>query len=159
MAAAFAVISDQIKAFPQHDYRHIPDETREDYVWALANMCSIGHGEFSNNLCDSKVVLAGNVVPALTRLLVQDDAQAAADACWVLALLSDGSEALVALLVDHSATRRLVDLAKHPNPEVHTPALRAVSSIVAGSAAQADVAFRHGFVAEPRKDAHLQGHA
>jgi len=68
----------------------------------------------------------------------------AADTCWALSYLSDGSNDKIQAILDTGIIPLLVELLKSPQTGVLTPALRTVGNIVTGDDAQTDAVISAG---------------
>ncbi|KAH8403631.1 hypothetical protein KR009_010642, partial [Drosophila setifemur] len=79
------------------------------------------------------------LLPVLSQLLLSQDIQVLADACWALSYVTDDDKSKIQAVVDSDAVPRLVNLLQMDEPSVIFSALRSVGNIVTGTDEHTDV--------------------
>eukprot|EP01069_Polyplicarium_translucidae_P011069 Polyplicarium_translucidae@DN3486_c0_g1_i1.p1 len=101
-------------------------------TWTLSNLC--------RGKPEPPLSWVSPALPVLHKLIYEEDCEILADACWALSYISDGPhESHIEAVVQSGVCKRLVELLGHKEPQVQTPALRAVGNIVTGSDSQTEV--------------------
>ncbi|KAH8419003.1 hypothetical protein KR009_003443, partial [Drosophila setifemur] len=101
-------------------------------VWLMSNLCR-------NKNPSPPFEQVRRLLPVLSQLLLSQDIQVLADACWALSYVTDDDKSKIQAVVDSDAVPRLVNLLQMDEPSVIFPALRSVGNIVTGTDEQTDM--------------------
>lgn len=107
-------------------------------AWTLSNFCRGKPAPRFESVAAS--------LPVLRLLLRSNDLEILSDSCWAVSYISDATDeadSCINAIIDNGLCRHLVDLLGHSNPNVQTPALRAVGNIVAGDDRQTQTVIGH----------------
>lgn len=101
------------------------------------------------NLCRGKDPapkwnIVSQAIPTLAKLVYSTDSETLVDACWAVSYLSDGTTDAIQAVVDARIPQQLVELLKHDEHLVQTPALRAIGNIVTGNDYQTQIVINAG---------------
>jgi len=97
-------------------------------TWMLANLCQ--------GKPPPQFEVVQRALPLLARLLLSEDLEIVADACWGLSYISDSPNDRIQAVLDAGVAPRLVELLGSTTTSVQTPALRTVGNIVMGDHSQ-----------------------
>ncbi|XP_017005768.1 importin subunit alpha [Drosophila takahashii] len=106
-------------------------------VWLMSNLCR-------NKNPSPPFEQVKRLLPVLSQLLLSQDIQVLADACWALSYVTDDDNSKIQAVVDSDAVPRLVKLLQMDEPSIIVPALRSVGNIVTGTDQQTDVVIAAG---------------
>lgn len=101
-------------------------------VWLMSNLCR-------NKNPTPSFDKVKQLLPALAKLLDNDDKMILSDVCWALSYVTDDTTEKIQAVVDSGCIPRLVWLLSCDDPSIVTPALRSVGNIVTGDDKQTDV--------------------
>ena len=106
-------------------------------VWLMSNLCR-------NKNPTPSFDKVKQILPALAKLLEQDDKMILSDVCWALSYVTDDTTEKIQAVVDSGCVPRLVWLLSCDDPAIITPALRSVGNIVTGDDKQTDMVLSAG---------------
>ncbi|EDW03134.1 importin subunit alpha [Drosophila grimshawi] len=106
-------------------------------VWLMSNLCR-------NKNPSPPFEQVKRLLPVLSQLLLTQDIQVLADACWALSYVTDDDNHKIQAVVETDAVPRLVNLLQTDEPSIIVPALRSVGNIVTGTDQQTDVVIAAG---------------
>ncbi|XP_011188423.1 importin subunit alpha [Zeugodacus cucurbitae] len=106
-------------------------------VWLMSNLCR-------NKNPSPPFEEIKRLLPVLSRLLLGEDTQVLADACWALSYVTDDENLKIQAVVDTGAVGHLVKLLGTEEPSIIVPALRSVGNIVTGTDQQTDAVIAAG---------------
>ncbi|XP_030377023.1 importin subunit alpha [Scaptodrosophila lebanonensis] len=106
-------------------------------VWLMSNLCR-------NKNPSPPFEEVKRLLPVLSHLLLSQDIQVLADACWALSYVTDDDNNKIQAVVDTDAVPRLVNLLQTDEPSIIVPALRSVGNIVTGTDQQTDAVIAAG---------------
>lgn len=109
-------------------------------VWLMSNLCR-------NKNPTPPFDKIQKLLPALAKLLEQEDKMILSDVCWALSYVTDDTAEKIQAVVDSGCVPRLVWLLGCDDPSVITPALRSVGNIVTGDDVQTDVVLANNVLA------------
>ncbi|XP_058730650.1 importin subunit alpha-2-like [Vicia villosa] len=115
---------------------HAKLSIRRNATWTLSNLC--------RGKPQPPFELVRPALPVLGRLVLSDDEEILADACWALSYLSDDSNDKIQEIIDAGVCGRLAQLLQHPSPSVLIPVVRTVGNIVTGDDMQTQVMVNYG---------------
>lgn len=110
----------------------IPLSFLRNIVWLMSNLCR-------NKNPSPPFEHIKRLLPVLSHLLLGDDPQVLADACWALSYVTDDENFKIQAVVDAGAVTNLVKLLGIDEPSIIVPALRSVGNIVTGTDQQVRV--------------------
>lgn len=108
-------------------------------VWLMSNLCR-------NKNPSPPFEEIKRLLPVLSRLLLGEDSQVLADACWALSYVTDDENLKIQAVVDTGAVTHLVKLLGTDEPSIIVPALRSVGNIVTGTDLQVSVIISVRFI-------------
>lgn len=106
-------------------------------VWLMSNLCR-------NKNPTPSFDKIKQLLPALAKLMEQDDKMILSDVCWALSYVTDDTTQKIQVVVDSGCIPRLVWLLGCDDPSIITPALRSVGNIVTGDDKQTDTVLAAG---------------
>ncbi|XP_034474988.1 importin subunit alpha [Drosophila innubila] len=127
-------VIDGILPLINHD---TPISFLRNIVWLMSNLCR-------NKNPSPPFEQVKRLLPVLSQLLLSQDIQVLADACWALSYVTDDDNNKIQAVVDTDAVPRLVNLLQTDEPSIIVPALRSVGNIVTGTDLQTDVVIAAG---------------
>ncbi len=111
-------------------------------TWAISNLC---RGKPQPNFD-----LVKDSLKKLPHLLLINDNEVKADACWALSYLSDdvavegeAPNQKIRAVLESGVTATLVSLLSHPSNLIKTPALRTIGNLVTGDHKQTQIVLNH----------------
>jgi importin subunit alpha-1/8 len=110
-------------------------------VWLMSNLCR-------NKNPTPPFDKVKQLLPALAKLLNQNDKMVLSDVCWALSYITDDTAEKIQAVVDSGCITRLVWLLGCEDPAIVTPALRSVGNIVTGDDKQTDVVLASDVLAQ-----------
>mmetsp|Transcript_2400 Transcript_2400/g.10185 ORF Transcript_2400/g.10185 Transcript_2400/m.10185 type:complete len:502 (+) Transcript_2400:5264-6769(+) len=117
-------------------YNHPSRTTLRISSWALSNFC--------RGSPPPRSFLVRKAVPTIAALLVNDDEDVVAEACYALSRLSDIGSDLVEEILENNVARKLVDYMLSENQIVQRWSIRTVGSIAGGNDDHAQVVIDNG---------------
>lgn len=128
-------VVDQLLALVQSDTLEL--SFLRNIVWLMSNLCR-------NKNPTPSFDKIKQLLPAMARLLNEEDKMILSDVSWALSYVTDDTTEKIQAVVDSGCIPRLVWLLGCDDPAIITPALRSVGNIVTGDDTQTDAVLAAG---------------